>query len=99
MKTHSAKFIDACHYRISDHAAAALCKLADKPLPRPGYEMSVFLTKDVTGPSFANAWMNRTCYGLRPDAPKRGWVWCVHSVSHPETREGLSLGKSFSFVA
>ncbi len=97
---HIAKYLDSGFYRISDKAAGALVKLAGKPLPRQGYEMSVFLTNGVSGPSFANAWLQRTSYSVRLDAPRRGWVWAIYGFSSPDdVLTTVKLGKQFTFVA
>ena len=87
-----AEYIDVVHYRISDQAAHALCRASGRTTPKIGREQCVRVFGNACG------WLNRTPYSIRPRAPKRGWVWCVHSISDDTTGELLKLGKSFTFT-
>lgn len=86
------KFIDVCHYRISDEEATRLAEATMLGrLPRQGYELEVRLDDGRT------AWMNRTPYRYFNDAPARGWVWCIYAVRDPgEPYAGLAPGAPYT---
>jgi hypothetical protein len=78
---HAREFWHIGHgYRVTDAFAGKLARAVGKPLPRHGYELAVDL------PGGPAAWLTRTpvshsSYGF--PAPKRGWVWYVHSRQDP----------------
>lgn len=74
-----AQHIDNGFYRISDKAAADICRnnpsaASGSSVPRHGYERKV----TIDG---REGWLTRTALRFRTDAPKRGWVWALYAIN------------------
>jgi hypothetical protein len=94
---HTAKYLNAGFYVVSDKAAGHLVRSLGQKLPKIGWEKFVMLETNGTK---LNAWLTRT--DTRHSFPeclaKRGWAWAIYALRADAGAYFAPLGKAFRFV-